>query len=316
MTKHLFATAPEDIPDSAGIMYAKFPDLAMAEAPEVLEWSDHWDALVNRQFRDLKFGAEDDPEDAGWQFDPAPDHEWASPEPIFDHGRRFLRGNCNDFAPFLMLRLMAAGIPRGALRLVVCRFGEQGHMVLAVETTAGTLICCNVAGCWALGETALQHHDWIAWEGHNGAWESLQPVGLADLLPAPAFSPEDLDILARTIYGEARGEAWEGKIAVGHVIRNRAEKRGTSPAREAQRPWQFSCWNENDPNRAKLLAVTKVSAAFRDCWAAAEAVLTGAEPDPTGGARHYHTPAVSPFWSRGKEPCAVIGGHLFFNDID
>lgn len=181
MTKRLFATAPEAIPPGAAAMYAAQPHLAMADAPAVLEWSDAWDAVVHRQFRDLKFGSPEIPGDGPWQFDPAPDHKWASPDVVFEHGRRFLRGNCNDFAPFLLLRLMAAGIPRDALRLVVCRFGEQGHMVLAIETNRGTMICCNVAGCWGLGETALQHHSWIAWEGHNGAWESLQPVNLGQL---------------------------------------------------------------------------------------------------------------------------------------
>lgn len=61
----------------------------------------------------------------------------------------------------------------------------------------------------------------------------------------------DIDILARTIYGEARGEPWEGKIAVAWVVRNRAERGGWwgDTIREVcLKPWQFSCWNETDPN--------------------------------------------------------------------
>jgi spore germination cell wall hydrolase CwlJ-like protein len=130
------------------------------------------------------------------------------------------------------------------------------------------------------------------------------------------YSAEDIDVLARTIWGEARGEGWLGKVAVAHVVLNRAEARGTSPAREAQRPWQFSAWNGNDPNRDKLLTVSPDSDAFRECLGAAAAVLGGVEPDPTSGSRHYHTAAVEPSWSRGKKPVVTIGRHLFFNAID
>ena len=39
---------------------------------------------------------------------------------------------------------------------------------------------------------------------------------------------EAIDIMARTIYGEARGEEEEGQIAVGNVIKNRVKKKGLS----------------------------------------------------------------------------------------
>jgi spore germination cell wall hydrolase CwlJ-like protein len=35
------------------------------------------------------------------------------------------------------------------------------------------------------------------------------------------FSDKDRDVLARTIYGEARGEGMAGMFAVGWTIRNR-----------------------------------------------------------------------------------------------
>lgn len=299
--EHLTGTKPILPPPAALEMYRR--------NAAVIPWSREKSALVSRQYRALM---------KVWQHVSTPDAVWDESTPIVtEGGRTGFRGQCNDFASELKDALITAKLPEDALRLVVCRFDGEGHMVLAVETDQATLICCNIVGCWALGRPALRDHEWIAWEAPGRAWESLKPATtLADLLPEPEVRSEDLDILARTIYGEARGEDWEGKIAVGHVVLNRAIRRDTSAAHEAQRPWQFSCWNHNDPNRAKLLAVTEADAAFRECLRAAEAVLTGAEPDPTEGATHYHTPAVSPFWSRGKEPCAVIGGHLFFNDID
>lgn len=67
----------------------------------------------------------------------------------------------------------------------------------------------------------------------------------------------DTDILARTIYGEARGESISGQEAIASVILNRvafAKRRGrywwgNTIAGVCLAPWQFSCWNENDPNR-------------------------------------------------------------------
>ena len=36
---------------------------------------------------------------------------------------------------------------------------------------------------------------------------------------------EAIDIMAKTLYGEARGEGKEGQIAVANVIKNRVKKR-------------------------------------------------------------------------------------------
>ena len=38
----------------------------------------------------------------------------------------------------------------------------------------------------------------------------------------------DLDALTRVVYGEARGESDEGKIAVAWVVKNRCAKSGKS----------------------------------------------------------------------------------------
>jgi Cell Wall Hydrolase len=43
-------------------------------------------------------------------------------------------------------------------------------------------------------------------------------------------------------------------------------------------------------------------AAFRQCLAAAAAVLADLVPDPTHGATHYHAPHVHPSWARGHAP--------------
>lgn len=132
----------------------------------------------------------------------------------------------------------------------------------------------------------------------------------------------DTDVWARTLYGEARGEPIEGLIAVAWVIRNRAERPGWWGRDVAEvclcakkGVHQFSCWNPADANSRKLRSVTIGDRAFRTCLQVVDNVVAGRAPDPTKGSTHYHTAAVSPAWSRGLKPAAVIGRHLFFNNV-
>lgn len=128
-----------------------------------------------------------------------------------------------------------------------------------------------------------------------------------------------VDTLARTIWGEARGEGRKGMEAVAAVILNRVAKPcwwGRTIETVCTKPWQFSCWNANDPNLAKLLSVTERDPQFKVALEIATLAEAGELPDPTNGATHYHTKAVSPKWAEGKQPCAVIGNHLFYKDID
>jgi spore germination cell wall hydrolase CwlJ-like protein len=130
------------------------------------------------------------------------------------------------------------------------------------------------------------------------------------------MTEHDMEILAKTIFGEARGEPEEGQIAVACCILNRFKSgrwyAGKTIAETCQKPWQFSCWNENDPNRDKLNALTEKE--YKKYF---PVIAKAKESDITNGATHYYAPAVvsCPKWAEGKEPCAKIGGHLFFTGI-
>ncbi|ERN43196.1 cell Wall hydrolase [Rubidibacter lacunae KORDI 51-2] len=139
--------------------------------------------------------------------------------------------------------------------------------------------------------------------------------------PVPTVSDDydvDIDVLARTIWGEARGEKRLGKTAVAWVVRNRASRSpsyGWPPTirQVCQQPWQFSCWNENDPNRDKLLTVNVSNSEFRESQEIAKKVLNGEIPDPTNGADHFFANYIStPDWARGQSIVAEIGVHLFY----
>ena len=129
------------------------------------------------------------------------------------------------------------------------------------------------------------------------------------------MTPDDLDVMARTIWGEARGEPLEGKVAVAWVIKNRADHPGWwghGVANVCRQPWQFSCWNADDPNRAKLIGVTARDEMFRESLMAAAGVLSGNLPDPTGGANHYHARGIAPNWAAGEVPTVRLRHHLFY----
>ncbi|MBC8267610.1 MAG: cell wall hydrolase [Rhodospirillaceae bacterium] len=134
----------------------------------------------------------------------------------------------------------------------------------------------------------------------------------------------EVELLARTLYGEARGETVRGKEAVACVIVNRVRRArerggywwGESLGQVCQKPWQFSCWNEGDPNLKKILAVTPENRVFQSCIRIARRAASGAIDDPTRGATHYHSKSVNPPWSRAKAPTAEIGNHLFYTNIE
>lgn len=133
------------------------------------------------------------------------------------------------------------------------------------------------------------------------------------------------DILAKTIWGEARGETLAGQEAIAMVILNRVKVSkehggkywwGGNVAEVCQKPWQFSCWNTNDPNYRKLLRVNETDPTYATCKRIAKRALAGLLEDKTSGATHYHTKSIIPKWSVGKIPCAEIGSHVFYNDIE
>lgn len=131
---------------------------------------------------------------------------------------------------------------------------------------------------------------------------------------------EDIIILAKTIWGEARGEDIPGKVAVAYVVLNRAKENswyGDGIADVCTKPWQFSCWNKSDPNSKKLAWLTLDDAEFQDCLYAALGAVRGHLPDPTQGATHYYAYATieRPAWASRAVSIGRIGGHEFFREV-
>ena len=129
------------------------------------------------------------------------------------------------------------------------------------------------------------------------------------------YSTDELEMVARTVFGEARGESVRGQEAVAWTIRNRVERPrwwGKDLISVCRRPYQYSCWLPDDPNLAVLKAGTFDHPAFRVAWAVATYVLEGLVEDPTHGATHYHTLGVRPSWADSLEVVLELGRHRFY----
>lgn len=153
---------------------------------------------------------------------------------------------------------------------------------------------------------------------------TLTAVGGRDL-PARADAEDfyrelEIDVLARTLWGEARGEGTEGMQAVASVILNRvfvARARGkywwgNDIISICQKPYQFSCWNRSDPNFQKLQSVDKSDLYFATAQRIARRAVYDCLEDTTNGATHYHAKQVNPYWTRGERACAIVGNHIFY----
>ena len=130
----------------------------------------------------------------------------------------------------------------------------------------------------------------------------------------------ELEIFAKTLFGEARGEKLPGIEAVANVIINRVKHAirlghfwwGKTISEVCLKPFQFSCWNTSDPNRQLLNQDLSKDAIYQLCERVAKRAIAGFLPDNTRGATHYHTKNVNPSWARAAVPCADIGHHLFY----
>ena len=142
-------------------------------------------------------------------------------------------------------------------------------------------------------------------------------------LPKPDqdFSIQDIDtLLAMCIWGEARGEIPEGRQGVGAVIRTRSEHPrwwGHSYRSVILNPLQFSCFNEGNPNREKMLLPLRYdfSEVWDDCYWVAVGILDGSIADPTGGADSYFDDSLKnrpPHWAMEHLFKVKIGRLAFY----
>ena len=131
--------------------------------------------------------------------------------------------------------------------------------------------------------------------------QTAQALGMS-LAGSSTVTSNDLYLLAKCVYGEARGEPYVGKVAVAAVVLNRVK-------------------NSNFPNTIagviyQPLAFTAVAdgqinlTPDNECIAAAQDALNGW--DPTNGCLYYYNPkTATSAWIYTRQVKLVIGNHRF-----
>ncbi|WP_145151341.1 cell wall hydrolase [Paenibacillus xylanexedens] len=113
---------------------------------------------------------------------------------------------------------------------------------------------------------------------------------------------ETLRQLAKLIHGEARGESFEGQVAVGAVVMNRVHSDlfPSSISKVIFQKGQFTAIDDGQFN-------TKPRATS---YKAARKALNGV--DPTNGALYYYNPKIATsVWSKSRPTLLTIGQHDF-----
>lgn len=125
---------------------------------------------------------------------------------------------------------------------------------------------------------------------------------------------EQMNCLAQAVYFEARGEPFQGQIAVAQVVRNRvinAKKPKTfcqivfaGSMRRNSCQFSFACDGKSDKPREQT--------AWKRAVKVAHIVAQGNLRDLSGQATHYHATYVSPEWAKSMTVTTNIGDHIFY----
>ena len=131
---------------------------------------------------------------------------------------------------------------------------------------------------------------------------TLSKIGLPTGTSSSSSSNSNVNLLAMVINGEARGESYEGQVAVGAVVLNRV-KHSSFPNSISGVVYQngaFTAVSDGQINKPVQSS----------CYNAARDALNGW--DPSGGAIYYYNPATATNqWIRSRPVICTIGKHVF-----
>jgi len=112
----------------------------------------------------------------------------------------------------------------------------------------------------------------------------------------------DLSLLARLVYAEARGEPYTGQVAVAAVVLNRVKSSSfpNTISGVIYQPWAFTCVNDGQINLSPDSTAQKAANDAMNGW------------DPSYGCLYYYNPVTATnTWIRSKTIHLTIGSHVF-----
>lgn len=158
------------------------------------------------------------------------------------------------------------------------------------------------------GVRSFQRSNRIVVDGIVGAKTKdllLRAVGRAPATPKSSrggTNQSDINLLARVVYSEGRGEPYIGQVAIASVVLNRVRHASfpNTISGVVYQPWAFTAVHDGQIN------LTPNATAFR----AARDAMNGW--DPSGGATFYYNPRTATSdWIRTRTIIKYIGKHAF-----
>ncbi len=116
------------------------------------------------------------------------------------------------------------------------------------------------------------------------------------------YTDADINLLARLIYGEARGESYVGQVAVGAVVLNRIKSASfpNTMAGVIYQSYAFTAVDDGQINLQPNATARKAALDAINGW------------DPSYGALYYYNPATATSsWIFTRKTTVTIGNHVF-----
>lgn len=195
--------------------------------------------------------------------------------------------------------------------VVVLKRGSSGSLVRTLQTKLKNwgYYSGKVDGVFgAQTETAVRYFQRVNKLGVDGKVGAKTAKALGMSLTASnsssngSYASQDLYLLARVVYGEARGEPYLGQVAVAAVVLNRVKSSQfpNTISGVVYQPWAFTCVNDGQINMTPNDTAKKAAQDAINGW------------DPTYGCLFYYNPRTATSnWIRQKEVHLSIGSHVF-----
>lgn len=214
----------------------------------------------------------------------------------------------------LLNLLIIAAFTKGGTIQTLSKYGSSGTEVRQIQTRLKQwgYYTGSVDGVYGTGTKnaviAFQKKHGLTADGVAGP-QTLAKIGLSTGASGGStgggtggFSTADVNLMARVISAESRGEPYTGQVAIGAVILNRI-KHPSFPntlAGVIYQPGAFSCIDDGGINAAVADSAYRAARDAMNGW------------DPSGGAIYYYNPAkTTNKWIWSRPLITVIGKHRF-----
>ena len=208
---------------------------------------------------------------------------------------------------FLLISAAANSLSAPETAQTLSKIGSQGEEVRQIQTKLTELGYFTSKIDFIYGEksnaavTLFQRDNGLTADGIAGT-KTLSALGITSSGGTGGFSSSDINLLARIISAESRGEPYEGQVAVGAVILNRVEHPSfpNTLAGVIYQPGAFSAIDDGQFNEPVADSAYRAARDAINGW------------DPSGGAIYYYNPDRSTNkWIFSRPVITVIGKHRF-----